>query len=24
TDQVPALIAYLSDELVYEFTNKVY
>ncbi|MFZ5960761.1 hybrid sensor histidine kinase/response regulator NahK/ErcS' [Pseudomonas knackmussii] len=24
TDQVPALIAYLNAELVYEFTNKVY
>ncbi|WP_375738615.1 hybrid sensor histidine kinase/response regulator NahK/ErcS' [Pseudomonas boanensis] len=24
TDHVPALIAYLSAELVYEFTNKVY
>ncbi|MGH8355340.1 MAG: NahK/ErcS family hybrid sensor histidine kinase/response regulator, partial [Pseudomonas sp.] len=24
TDQVPALIAYLSAELIYEFTNKVY
>lgn len=24
TDQVPALIAYLSADLVYEFTNKVY